>query len=93
MTSVCSDSRWLCLVSPGSGLRFDTQQLISQRAKLRKTNRGDLDGELATSVNARGSNDSVKQVLLEALFRIKKSSGPDEDDGEENSDEEQEFLD
>lgn len=72
------------------------QQLIQQRAKLRKTSRGDLDSELATSVTARGGDDSVKQMLLQALSRIKKSSGPDEEDGDDvtdNDDEEQEFGD
>lgn len=69
------------------------QQLIQQRAKLRKTHRGDLDGELATSVSARSGDDSVKQMLLQALSRIKKSSGPDEEDGDDVSDDDHEFMD
>jgi len=69
------------------------KELIQQRAKLRKTNRGDLDGELAASVSARNSDDGVTQMLLQALSRIKKSSGPDEDDGDDVTDNEQEFMD
>ena len=74
------------------------QQLIDQRARLRKTtttNRGDLDGELATLVSTRSGDDGVKQMLLQALSRIKKSSAPDDDDDSNDAadNEDQEFSD
>jgi DUF1365 family protein len=66
--------------------RLDNDQLKLQLSKLRKTTRHDLDSELATSVRASDSSDSCQALLLQALDRIKKSSGLDSYDGDEDDD-------